>query len=146
MKNRKITKQLNGMALSGKDPGTAETTITNAPSSNKTLLIILASGVAAVIAFFAFKGKKITVNENWKLLDSRNRTDDQLLNNANGLLKMFKYYYNRTLSDSDLDQLMMQFLTLEKKSTSQNALATIENPFIKETNKPSWGDQNGYYF
>ena len=33
MNNRKITKQLNGMALSGKDPSTAETIITNAPKA-----------------------------------------------------------------------------------------------------------------
>ena len=33
MNNRTITNQLNGMALSGKDPSTAETIITNAPKA-----------------------------------------------------------------------------------------------------------------
>ncbi len=112
---------------------------------NKKYLFFGGLAVAGIAAFFLMKKNAIVVNENWKALDSRNRTDAKLSSLAAGLSDMYKYHFGKGISSSMIDSLMMQFLPLEKVSGSAMALKSIETPWASESKKPFYGDITGYY-
>ncbi|MCA6379220.1 MAG: hypothetical protein IM574_10815 [Cytophagales bacterium] len=103
------------------------------------IFVLVAIGGAAYYFYF-LKRKEAIPNvdgfiSDWRSIDKNKRTDDQFIAQAKALFKLYDYHFSEKLSATSLNQLMTEFLTLERKIGSDAARIVIETPWASKSQK-----------
>lgn len=105
-------------------------------------IVLLVAGI--VIFLHKRKINSVTVNaQNLMPYDTRNRTVDQLLAQANWIQEMHRMH-GISLTKEELEELTRRFLALEKDVNSNDALRQIETS-IAEDGRLTFGAKYGLY-
>jgi hypothetical protein len=87
------------------------------------IFVLVAIGGAAYYFYF-LKRKEAIPNvdgfiSDWRSIDKNKRTDDQFIAQAKALANLYDYHLAEKLSANSLNQIMTEFLTLERKMGSE---------------------------